>query len=193
MRGVLRPQGQGDSSTGSPSSDKAGEATCNPSWASHSAASSFPDFPITCSNTGTRKAHHRLSRSASLIRRCSGCDRTMTECVKDGMPPRARALNCSRVPATAAGAKAAASTLQPCGNTRTGRFVRTLSLNQGTSTAVRGAGWTGYTNGSFRPLRNNTPVTTRTSVQAAIILSRFSLKIARASARLTPSSYSALL
>ena len=193
MREVLRPQGQGDSSMGSPCSDKRGEATCKPSCASHSAASNFPDLPITCSNTGTRKAHHRLSRSASVILGSSGRDTIMTACVSEGIPSRARAFICSRVPATAAGAKAAASTLQPCGKTRTGRLVRALSLNQGTSTAVRGAGWTGYTNGSFRPLRNKTPVTTRSSVQAAIILSRFSLKMARASARLTPNSYSALL
>lgn len=115
IRDDLRPHGQRESSNDSPCRDKSGEATCKPSCASHSAASNFPDLPITCSNTGTRKAHHKTSRSASVILGCSGRDRTMMECVSDGMPSRARAFNCSRVPATAAGAKAAASTLQPWG------------------------------------------------------------------------------
>lgn len=188
MRGVLRPQGQGVASTDSSSSGNDGDSTCNPSCASHSAAISLPDLPITCSNRGTRKARHRLSRSASHNLGCPTCHKTMMECVNDGISALDSALNCSKVPATAEGANSPASAHQPCGKTRSRRFARVFSGNQGTRTAVRGAGWTGYTNESRRPLRNKTPVTTNSSNQALIILRRFSLKMARASARLTPNS-----
>ena len=108
IRWVFRPQAQGASSTHSFSSGNAGDSICSPSWASHSAASRLPDFPITCSNTGTRNAAHRVSRSASLNRGSPALHKTITECVKEGMPLRANSFNCSNVAATAAGANAAA-------------------------------------------------------------------------------------
>lgn len=102
----------------------------------------------------------------------------MSACVGRAIP--SRASNCSARPAIDCGAKRSTSSFQPPGKTRTRPFDR----NPAISTAVRGAGGIGYTNVA----RDRTLIWFD---QRAIILSKFSPKISRASAWLTPSSYNA--
>ena len=120
-----------------------GPSTCNPSCASHSPASNCPEGPMIRSKTGTRKACHKMLRSASVSRCSPGRSSTTSACVSEGIRSSHSNRHCSMVAATAQGSKRAASSPHPCGNIFTACDGSSAGRNQGTRTAVRGAGGTG--------------------------------------------------
>ncbi len=156
-RGVRRPQAHTVSSIAKPVQSWVGSwvgtSTCRPSWASHSAARSSPRAPMICSKMGTRKARQSWSRSAAVSSISCGRAKAMIAWVSFG-GLEARASNCARLAAMAAGANASASGVQPS-KARTGdRSRNTGSRNHGTRTAVRGASPRGYRNAALRDFQN---------------------------------------
>ena len=90
----FRPQPHGDSVTS--------VTRCSPSCASHSNAINLPFAPIICSNSGTRKTCHNVSRSPSLTHGSDSRRSAMTACVTDGIFSDAPSLiSCSIRPAIA--------------------------------------------------------------------------------------------